>query len=562
VNGKVPSRLIKVKDGNCFLRQHSASHQGSVKTKFIEMGQMDFALCIQIMKKTNIDGSTHALENLYAEQVKLLYKNAPIAYVITVINGAILIYIQSPYISRLTLITWYGSLLLVTAARTFIAFRYAKMNCRPANAKFWNGLYCIGVGLAGCVWGSAALLLFTMDRAHQVFVAFVLAGMSAGGVSVLAPRIEACLAFLLPTLLPLFFQYLTLHTPLQTAMGVMTLLFFIGIMFSALNFHRVIRTSLSLRFDKQELEAEIATRDQIEERLYQEKDKLQATLTSIGEGVAMVDAEGRINYMNSAAEQLSGWGHHAALNRLASEVFESIDNQNQRTTTAMEDSLHTAQQVRKQCVLFCKAGKKHIVEELATPLYDRYSKAVGAVSVFRDVTEAQQKTDELAYAADHDALTGLSNRSLLKDRIRHAIARAQRKHENFALLFLDLDRFKEVNDRMGHASGDALLIEVAKRLIDCVREEDTIARLGGDEFVVLLDNPTQVAQVKTVAEKILKELRKPYQLSRQSVNVTASIGASLYPGDGQSVESLLEHADTAMYRAKKQGCDRLNMYRA
>ncbi|HEY8102499.1 MAG TPA: diguanylate cyclase [Burkholderiaceae bacterium] len=514
------------------------------------------------MKKTSTDGSTHSLDHLYAEQVKLLYKNAPIAYVVTVINGAILIYIQSPYISRSILSMWYGSLLLLTAGRAFVSFRYAKMNCRPEDAKFWNKIYCIGAGLAGCVWGSAALLLFPMDRAHQVFVAFVLAGMSAGGVSVLAPRIEACLAFLLPALLPLFFQYITLRTPLQTAMGIMTLLFFIGIIFSALNFHRVIKTSLSLRFDKQELEAEIAMRNQVEERLYQEKDRLQATLSSIGEGVVMIDAEGRINYMNSAAEQLSGWGHHAAQNRLASEVFESIDNQNQRTTTAMEDSLHTAQQVRKQCTLFCNSDKRYVVEELATPLYDRHSNVVGVVSVFRDMTEAQKKTDELAYAADHDALTGLPNRNLLKDRTRRAIARAQRKHENFALLFLDLDRFKEVNDRMGHASGDALLIDVAKRLTGCVREEDTIARLGGDEFVVLLDGPTQVAQVKTVADKILKSLRKPYQLSKQSINVTVSIGSSLYPNDGQSVESLLEHADTAMYSAKKQGRDRLNIYAA
>lgn len=172
--------------------------------------------------------------------------------------------------------------------------------------------------------------------------------------------------------------------------------------------------------------------------------------------------------------------------------------------------------------------------------------------------EAQQKSEELAYAADHDSLTGLPNRNLLKDRARQAIARAQRKQENFALLFLDLDRFKEVNDRMGHASGDALLIDVAKRLTDCVREEDTVARLGGDEFVILLDGPTQIAQVRTVADKILNALRKPYHLSKQSINVTVSIGSSLYPGDGQSVESLLEHADTAMYRAKKQGRDRLH----
>ncbi|MGZ3237934.1 MAG: hypothetical protein ACXU8A_11225, partial [Burkholderiaceae bacterium] len=159
------------------MRLHTASYQGQVKTKSIGAGQIDFALCARIMTRTNADGSTHSLDYLYAEQVKLLYKNAPLAYVVTVINGAILIYIQSPYISRPILFIWYGSLLLVTAARAFVSFRYAKMNCRPEDAKFWNKIYLIGTGLAGCVWGSSALLLFPMNSmAHQVFVAFVLAG--------------------------------------------------------------------------------------------------------------------------------------------------------------------------------------------------------------------------------------------------------------------------------------------------------------------------------------------------------------------------------------------------
>lgn len=514
------------------------------------------------MKKTSAfgGGKTASLNHLYAEQVKLLYKNAPIAYLITMVNGAILIYIQNSYIPRRVLFIWYASLSLVTAGRAFGSFQYAKMNYRPGDVRFWNQMYFIGSVLAGCVWGSTALLLFPLNSlAHQLFVAFVLAGMSAGSVSVLAPRIEVCLGFLLPTLLPLFFHYITLHTPLQTGMGVMTMLFLFGMVFSSLNFHHAIRSSLNLRFDKQELESEITIRNQIEERLYQEKDRLQTTLGSIGEGVVMIDCEGRINYMNSAAEQLSGWSHQEALNRCASDVFVSVDRQNQRIATAIEDSLRASRQVRKQSLLFCKGGKNCIVEELATPLYDRHGNVIGAVSVFRDVTEVQQKTDELAYAADHDALTGLPNRNLLKDRTRQAIARAQRKHENFALLFLDLDRFKEVNDHMGHASGDALLIDVARRLTDCVREEDTIARLGGDEFVVLLDGPAQEKQVKTVAEKILNALRKPYQLKSQSVNVTVSIGSSLYPNDGQSVESLLEHADSAMYRAKRQGRNRLQM---
>lgn len=508
------------------------------------------------MESTRIK-SGHS-DELFSEQVKLLYKNAPLAYSVTLVNGAILAIVQSAYISTPVLLAWYGCLLLVTVIRALVASRYTRIKPGPADARHWNTIYLIGTAAAGMVWGSTALFLFPVNSiAHQVLLAFVLSGMSAGGISVLAPRREACLAFLLPVLLPLAIRYLSFNTTLQTSMGIMTLIFLVGMLVSAKNFHCSILSSLRLRYDKHELEKEIAQRRCAEEELFREKERLQTTLHSIGEGVVLVDAEGRIEYMNPAAVQLSSRSFHEALNQHVSEVFQSIDVRRQRISTAMEDSLRSTERITKQGILFCKAGKEHFIEELATPLYDRHSKLVGAVSVLRDLTDMLKKAEQLAYAADHDPLTGLPNRNLLKDRTKQAIARAQRKRENFALLFLDLDRFKEVNDNMGHAAGDALLVEVAKRLIGCVREEDTIARLGGDEFVVLLDGPTLEKQVEAVANKICHALRKPYQFGARSAAITVSIGVSLYPSDGQEPETLLGHADSAMYHAKQQGRDQV-----
>lgn len=504
--------------------------------------------------------SNHA-EELFAEQVKLLYQNSPIALLFTFINGAILVLVQHTHIALSVLISWYGSLLLVTTLRALVTRQFNRTNPKLADMRRWNNIFLIGTAFAGAVWGSTALFLFPADSlAHQVFVAFVLAGMSAGAVSVLAPRLEACLAFLLPTLIPLTLHYLGYGTSLEIGMGIMTLLFLAGMLASALSFHRSILSSLNLRFDKRELETEVAQRRGAEEQLFMEKDRLQTTLSAIDEGVALADAEGRIEYLNPAAETLSGHPFYEALNRPASEVFDILDiEEDQRIGTAIEESIRSTGKITRRGVLYCKAGEKHIVEELATPLYDRHSKIVGAVSVFRDVTEAQQITEQLAYAADHDALTGLPNRNLLKDRTKQAIARAQRKHENFALLFLDLDRFKAVNDNLGHAAGDALLVNVAERLGECVREEDTIARLGGDEFVVLLSGPTQESQVMAVANKIRKSVGKPYQLGNRSASVTVSIGFSLYPTNGEDVEMLLGHADHAMYHAKQHGRDQVYM---
>lgn len=491
---------------------------------------------------------------LYAEQVRLLYEYAPLAYTVTLINGAILGYVQLAFIPIAVVLAWYGCLLFVTVVRVLLIWRYSRVKPGPDRARFWNIAYLIGAAAAGSVWGAAALVLFPLDSiAHQVFVAFILAGMAAGGISVLAPRMEACLAFLLPTLLPLAIQYLTLRTPLQTAMGVMTLIFLAALSFSAWTFHRVIRTSLHLRFDKQELEAEVARRQGAEERLFQEKDRLQTTVSSIGEGVALIDAAGRIEYLNPAAERLFDLHCQQVLHHPPNEVFECFDDQGERMTTALEDSLHSATPQKKQCVLYGKDGAKHVIEELATPLLDRLGKLVGAVSVFRNVTAEQQLTERLIHAAHHDVLTGLPNRNLLKDRIKQAIARAHRKRESFALLFVDLDQFKAVNDTMGHAIGDALLVDVAKRLTDCVREDDTVARLGGDEFVVLLDGPTHESHVEAIANKILRTLREPFRLGVKSATVTGSVGCSLYPRDGLDVESLLGRADAAMYRAKRMG---------
>lgn len=499
-------------------------------------------------------------DELFAEQVKLLYNNAPLAYSTTLINGAILIYVQREYISSPVLLAWYACLLLVTAARSIVVWQYNRLNSvhRDAHAHQWNIIYLIGTALAGAVWGSTAVALFPPDSiAHQLFIAFVLAGMAAGGISVLAPRMEVCLAFLLPQLLPLAIRYSTLDTRLQRAMGILMLIFLLGMSISALNFHRSILMSLNLRFDKRGLEEEIMRRRDAEEALFREKERLQTTLSSIGESVVLINADGLIEYLNPATERLFGWSSHDVLKRPVSAVFKSVDLRDEPVSTAMEDSLRLGNQITKQSVLFCKSEKKHFIEEVATPLYDSHGQLAGAVAVLHDMTEAQQKTEQLAYAADHDPLTGLPNRNLLKDRTKHAIARAQRKRENFALLFLDLDRFKAVNDSMGHAAGDALLVDVAKRLSGCVREEDTIARLGGDEFVVLLDGPTQERQVRAVTDKIRNTLSKPYRLGTQAANVSVSIGVSLYPFDGQDTETLLGHADTAMYRAKQQGRNRI-----
>lgn len=174
-------------------------------------------------------------------------------------------------------------------------------------------------------------------------------------------------------------------------------------------------------------------------------------------------------------------------------------------------------------------------------------------TLFRDITAQKQAAAEIEHLAYHDQLTGLANRRLLQDRIAQALGSAARRDAQIALLYLDLDHFKDVNDSIGHQAGDHLLQSVAGRLLGCIRKEDTLARIGGDEFVIMLSDVGRAEDVVGVAHKIIREINLPFKLGHNEMNVTPSIGISMYPQDGRDSDTLLKHADAALYQAKQAG---------
>jgi diguanylate cyclase (GGDEF)-like protein len=214
------------------------------------------------------------------------------------------------------------------------------------------------------------------------------------------------------------------------------------------------------------------------------------------------------------------------------------------------------------CILIRRDGVEAAIEDSTAPIHDRHGRVTGAVMVFHDVSSARALTLKLAYIAQHDTLTDLPNRALLNDRLSQAIALAQRHHTALALLYLDLDRFKHINESLGHLVGDRLLQSVALRLTECVRATDTVSRLGGDEFVILLSEVAHEQDAAISADKLLQTIRKPYVLDDHELHVTASIGIVVHPGDGTAVESLLQNADSAMYEAKNRGRNNYQFYRS
>ena len=184
------------------------------------------------------------------------------------------------------------------------------------------------------------------------------------------------------------------------------------------------------------------------------------------------------------------------------------------------------------------------------------------VAVYEDVTERKQKEERADYLAHYDALTHLPNRTLIADRIRQALAKARRDRTRLALMFVDLDRFKPVNDELGHDIGDLLLQDVAKRLQDCMRESDTAARIGGDEFIVLLPTIETESDARVVAEKIRHALCQPFELAGHRLDISCSIGVAIYPEHGSNEEQLVKHADIAMYHAKQGGRNNVKVFQS
>jgi diguanylate cyclase (GGDEF)-like protein/PAS domain S-box-containing protein len=299
-----------------------------------------------------------------------------------------------------------------------------------------------------------------------------------------------------------------------------------------------------------------AARKTIEEALLIEKERAQVTLDCIGDAVICTDTAGNITFLNPVAEKMTGWPLKEAAGRPMSETFEIVDAITRKPIVdpmAKAASQNRVGNLPTNCVLIRRDGHSIFIEDSVAPIHDREGNVTGAVIVFRDITATVTLEEKLTHSAEHDFLTGLPNRMLLNDRVSQAIALARRNTGRAAVLFLDLDGFKHINDSLGHQTGDKLLQAVATRLLACVRAPDTVSRLGGDEFVVLIQELEQPEDAGTTARRLLKTMADVHWIDQNEIHLTASIGVSIYPSDASDAETLIRNADTAMYHAKKKG---------
>ena len=301
---------------------------------------------------------------------------------------------------------------------------------------------------------------------------------------------------------------------------------------------------------------DITDRRRAGEALRESEEKYRDLVENINEVIYALDANGLVTYVSPAVEQIGGYSASEVVGRSFAEFIHPDDLPSllesfQRTVAGNPEP--------SEYRVLTKSGEVHWVRSSSRPVYDG-DRIIGLRAVLMDITERRKADETISYLAHHDALTGLPNRTLFMDRLALALAQARRSGQMLAVMSLDMDRFKVVNDTAGHSGGDQVLRSVAEQLTRLVREGDTAARLGGDQFALLLPAISSLEDATTVAERVRGDLRGPRLITGREFQLTTSIGIAIHPDDGQDAETMLRNADAAMYQAKEQGRNNYQLF--
>src|ERR1700729_237887 len=303
----------------------------------------------------------------------------------------------------------------------------------------------------------------------------------------------------------------------------------------------------------------------IGEALFNEKERAQVTLNSIGDAVMSTDLWAHVTYLNIVAEELTGWSQDDVAGVAVTDVLRILDASTRQSAqnpipVAIEENRIVA--LAKNCVLVRRDGVEAAIEDSTAPIHDRHGRVTGAVMVFHDASTTRALSNKMIHLAQHDSLTDLPNRIFFSTRLTESIARAHRYRRKLAVLYLDVDRFKYINDSLGHVIADRVLQSVASRLAASVRASDMVSRQGGDEFVILLAEVGDAQDAAVSADKILAAVRTLHRIDEHDLHLTASIGIATYPADGTDAETFMKNADFAMYHAKDSGRNNYQFFKS
>lgn len=483
--------------------------------------------------------------NISAEQTRLLYANARMPVVVSVLAAALLVLALWSELNHLVLACWLAVITVVAAFRLWVLALYSKRGPSAQNGQNkWHLYFLVGNHSSALLWGFSSFLIFPdQSLALQIVYFMVIVGMAAGGVSSLCPSFKAVASYLTFILFPLIAKLLLLMTMPALLKAFLVFLFWFVTFSGSRKINRNISENIELR--QQSIEREKVLK--ISEERYRH------IFGNAPLGILQYDADGRIidcnetliQILGSSRERLVGW------NMLTG--FE-----NQEMLEALKHSITTGEGYFEGDYESVTGSTTKSLRVFFRTIRSSETAISGGISIIEDFTEKKKTEELIQYHASYDTLTGLPNRRLFLDYLDGEISRAERHGYYGALLYLDIDNFKTINDSLGHSVGDEFLIVVAGRISEFIRKEDVASRMGGDEFTLVFTELGQTAsiaasKVRKIAEELNICLSTPCMIGDRRLQSSVSIGISLFPKESKGVDDILKQADTAMYRAKAAG---------
>jgi diguanylate cyclase (GGDEF)-like protein/PAS domain S-box-containing protein len=496
------------------------------------------------------------------QKIALLARGATVAAAVTLVNSLLVAFVNaSAHASVAATAIWWGVMACVSAARWALARGFLRQRAWAADARRWQRHYIAATALVAGLWGAGAVLfMWNAADGPLLFTGLVLCGMVAGAVPLLGAAPSAFRAYALLAGLPASaIVLLQADSALRWSFGAAALIFLGAMLESARRLYLLLDASIRLGLEKghllDRLERDVSARKATEAALAASEKLYRTLFDDVPLGIAVTSFEGAVVTANETMFRMFGYAPEGRQQRLG-----NIDIRRLYADAAMRDEwleiVRSGGTVRGYETQFRRRDGSRFFGSLTV---DRVEQQGGAhlLVILEDVTQRRQLQERMYHQAHYDALTDLPNRRLMLERLAQAMDDAQRLQRGAAVLFLDLDRFKRVNDSLGHDVGDRLLKEVALRLKAVVRRGDTVCRLGGDEFVVVLADLEQPEDASMVARKILDVLQMPLPIGAQPLAATVSIGIAVHPdGCAGSAEELVRNADEAMYAAKQAGGNR------
>jgi diguanylate cyclase (GGDEF)-like protein/PAS domain S-box-containing protein len=479
------------------------------------------------------------------DRANMLFARTDGAIISLLCASAVYVYLQMGQHDWRWLVTWYGLLCVTLLGRTRLSSAYSSGHSFDDSLPQWLKQYRLGVLSSGIMLGGITFLFPNGESSiYQMLTFIILVGITVGALVVL-PDFKSLAIYVLTLMGPLVVVYATKGTELYFGMSMLILILMLIFMKFGKLHNDILTDSLKLRYENQAL-----LNDIVKEKNTLDN-RLGRILNESSNEVFVVNADSLLCLqVNAGAVKNLGYTQEELRQTRLLNIFDDLDQEGFNSlihpmeTGEQDVVLHRGRNLRKN-------GSSYPVE-VRLQLSTQETPPILVVTAL-DITEREVYEQKLTNQANFDQLTKLPNRHFMLSHVDRGLSRARRAENSLALLYMDLDNFKNINDSLGHSAGDELLKQAAERIRSVLREQDTPARLGGDEFLIMLEELGNPEDAEVVADKLVKMFKKPFILDSRQVYSTTSIGISIYPDDGDTVEMLMQNADTAMYQAKSSG---------